>query len=1064
MRSFRVKIGRVSTKKYIEKKAYDLKIIIIIKKNKMDGVMDNNALKNEFLVESFENLSSINEDLTNLEKNPSDKELLNKIYRTVHTMKGSAGFLGYKNLQEVTHSAENLLDELREDNIKINPDIIDSLLKTFDVCSLILKSLEISDSEGDTDIKEIKNTLDHFLTDDYKNSQESMEAAPAKTKDSGVEELSDLIASHKNEELPKVAAAPAAGGVSSAAMDSLKELIGDGKIDESVLDEIESDTGAKKEEAPKVAPTPAVSATGGISSAAMDSLKELIGDGKVDESVLAEIEADSTATTPVTTKVEATDKVATPVEVESVAEAPAVEIETKEPVQEAAPATSATDGKSIADSFVRVNVSVLDKIMNIVGELVLNRNQIVQFANNENNHEFTKLSQHLNVITSELQSEVMSTRMQPIGSILTKFERLVRDFARSSGKKINLRLSGQETELDKTLIEAIKDPLVHIIRNACDHGLETVAEREGNGKSATGTIMIKAYNESGQVTIEIVDDGHGLNRDKIGKKAIEKGVITAEDLERMKDQQVYGLIFAPGFSTAEKVTNISGRGVGMDVVKTNIEKIGGSVSVNSVLGEGTTFKLRIPLTLAIVPALVIKSMEEFFAVPQLNLVELVRLESDEEKGLIERIQGSEFLKLRGNLTPVFRLNGVLNLEDVLNKTKQLNSTLEDFSSTKEDVEENVLDKDLDAENIIILSAEDQFFGIIVDEILDTEEIVVKPLSNSLKHLNLFGGATIMGDGKVALILDALGFLNTVSDNRERVKEDQFGADKEGERLEAAGEMQENLLFKLGDERTYAIPLQLVARLEEFNVKNIEKTGNQPIIRYLNSPMPLINVESTLKLKGKSMLKRFKEEGKEVVSCIVTTIRGRNYGIVVDEIMDISIDNTEIDATAVDREGVLGTVFISGKTVSLVDIYRIIEVQGLGVKPTVTKEEKSKNNAKRILLVDDSAMYRKMEADALLEQGYHVDVANNGEHGFQVLEKNSYDLILTDIEMPVLDGFEFATKVRAESNKKDIKIVALSTRASEKDKEKGKASGFDYHLEKFKKDEVLDLVGELLNGE
>ena len=289
-----------------------------------------------------------------------------------------------------------------------------------------------------------------------------------------------------------------------------------------------------------------------------------------------------------------------------------------------------TPDKSVADTVIRVNVKILDKIMNIVGELVLNRNQILQYANNSNDHEFTKLSQQLNVITSELQSEVMTTRMQPIGNILTKFERLVRDFSRASEKKITLKLSGQGTELDKTLIEAIKDPLVHIIRNACDHGIENQHERELNGKSVEGTVWIKSYNESGQVTIEIVDDGKGLDPAKLAKKAIEKGLVSADRVEKMTEAQIYNFIFNAGFSTAAEITNISGRGVGMDVVKTNIEKIGGSVSVTSELGRGTTFKLRIPLTLAIVPALIIKSQDESFAIPQLNLVELVRLETKEE--------------------------------------------------------------------------------------------------------------------------------------------------------------------------------------------------------------------------------------------------------------------------------------------------------------------------------------------------------------------------------------------------------------------------------------------------
>lgn len=962
--------------------------------------MSNVVLINEFLVESFENLTSINEDLTNLEKNPNDKELLNKIYRTTHTMKGSAGFLGYKKLQDLTHSAENLLEEIRENRIQINSKIIDSLLNAFDLSSLILKAIENNNCEGDVDILSIKKKLDSFFVTN--NNEESFN--------------------------------PSESGVSSAALESLKELIGEGKVDESAIAEFEPQDNTKIE----ANHTTEKECEPEVSDAAMDSLKELITDGVLGENVMDQLEEyDSQQQAPVQPEQQAQ-------KVENVF------VDKKEEKV----------SKSIADSFVRVNVSVLDKIMNTVGELVLNRNQIMQFSNEANNHELTKLSQHLNTITSELQSEVMSTRMQPIGSVLSSFERLVRDFSRSNNKIINLKLSGQETELDKTLIEAIKDPLVHIIRNACDHGIETTNERQLNGKHTDGTIWIKSYNESGQVTIEISDDGIGLNRTKIGKKALEKNLITDDEYSLMKDHQVYALIFHPGFSTAKEVTNISGRGVGLDVVKTNIEKIGGTVSVSSTLGEGTTFKLRIPLTLAIVPALVIKSKNEFFAVPQLNLVELVRLESDKDKTLIEKIHGSEFFKLRGNLTPVFRLNEVLKLDDVSARSVKLNAN---FQPSKEE-NAKVENKELKTENIIVLTAEDQCFGIIVDEILDTEEIVVKPLSNNLKHLSHFGGATIMGDGKVALILDALGFLNTVTESKERVKDDFFSNEEVKIDNYNTGDLQENLLFRLGDSRLYAIPLQLVTRLEEFNIRNIEKTGNQPIIRYLNAPMPLINVEKTLRLNGISVLERPVEDDTQTLSCIVTTIRGKNYGIVVDEIRDISIDNADIDATAIDREGILGTIFINDKTVSLIDIYKIIEEQGLGVKNKVISSHKKMKSDKKILLVDDSAMYRKMEADALIEAGYQVDVANNGKHGLEVLELNNYDLLITDIEMPILDGYNFASKVRSESNQKDIKIVALSTKASDEDRQKGMQSGFDYHLEKFKKDEVLDLVTKILNGE
>lgn len=1064
--------------------------------------MENDALKNEFLVESFENLSSINEDLTRLEKSPDDNELLNKIYRTVHTMKGSASFLGYKKLQEITHTGENLLDELREGNITVTSNIVDTLLETFDICHSFLKNIETTNEEGEVETQENQKRLEAHLKGEAPK-QESIEnksdtEVPASVEDPSTEieqkavsqleeetvdsddddlDLDNLVEAHRSVTAKDKEDESGQVGLSSAALDSLKELVSDGKIDASAFDDLEGDLNA----APKVA-EPTSNDSGAINSAAMDSLKELISDGKIDSSALDEIK---------TVDVSEVEQSVSPTEVEVVfkeeelkQESDIQENKKLEEVTVAEPAINPQPiakkqspedqsqqvrgdemKKSIVDSFVRVNVNVLDKIMNVVGELVLNRNQILQYASKADNSEFNRLSQQLNVITSELQSEVMSTRMQPIGNILTKFERLVRDIARSHNKKINLNLMGSETELDKSLLEAIKDPLVHIIRNSCDHGIEDLPGRKAAGKSEQGTVTIKSYNESGQVTIEIFDDGKGLDPHRIGQKAVEKGIISDAKLAEMTESQIINLIFKPGFSTAEKVTNISGRGVGMDVVKTNIEKIGGTVSVTSNLGHGTNFKLRIPLTLAIVPSLMIKSKGENFAIPQLNLVELVRLETTQDHEQIETVSGSEFLRLRGKLTPIFRLDKELSLERVQQKSKELNySNSQDVLGEAVDNESpnlQLVESDYEAKNIVILNAEDNVFGIVVDEIMDTEEIVVKALNNKLKDIKIFGGATIMGDGSVALILDAIGFLSEVSHIDIEKAEDLADEANAQNTADVFTEHQENLLFKLYDDRVYAMPLTLVSRLEEFEVSRIEKTGNQKIIRYLNAPMPLIGVEKALKLDGKSILEEDQLPEGGSLSCIVTKIRGHNFGIIVKEVLDISIDHTNIDDTAVDREGIIGTIYIDEKTVPLLDLYSILAAQNLGI---LKREKKNVNmEPKTILLVDDSPMYRKLESDSLREIGYTVVTANHGLDGFEKLRDQDFDLLITDIEMPHLDGFGFAKKVRDELPAKKIPIIALSTRVSEKDLEKGRESGFNHHLEKFKKEEVVDLVNSILQG-
>jgi two-component system, chemotaxis family, sensor kinase CheA len=926
-------------------------------------MVDTNSLKQEFLVESFENLANAAGVFTQLEKDPHNRELLNSIYRTIHTLKGSANFLGFSKLGELTHCAENVLDLIRENVIELNGDLTDALLATTDLCVSILNSIEQNDSEGKIDVQDIIATLKFLSSPD------------------AVSAMADNVTEAK-----QASSIDDDNDISMAALDSIREQVEAGLIDQSVLDDLMKEMG--------VAPAK-----------------------------------------PVLTVVE-NKKIETPVSVEAAPASVALEPEVVKDV-------ALDDTKvHVADSTVRVNVSVLDKIMNLVGELVLNRNQLVQLTNKLRENDFLRLTQQLNIITSELQSEVMATRMQPVGNIIGKFERLVRDMAKASNKKIKLVLSGQETELDRTLLDAIKDPLVHIIRNACDHGLEEPAEREKNKKDSTGTLSIRAYNESGQVTIEIADDGRGLYRSKLVKKAKEKQLYTEDELEAMSDSDVYNIIFHPGFSTAEKITNVSGRGVGMDVVKTNIELIGGSVQIENREGYGVTFKLRIPLTLAIIPALIIADNSEFFAIPQINLVELVRLESTEEKSLIEKIQENHFLRLRGKLTPLFSLSKLLKLPDVHDRSTKMNNQFK--SINKKRVINN------DAFNIVILNAEGKTFGLMVDEILDTEEIVVKALNAHLKQIGIFGGASIMGDGRVALILDAVGFISKFSSGMEQKVAD-LNKSNEAEEFTNT-EVLETLLFKLKDGLTYAFPLNLVSRLEEFKVKDVEYTGKRPIMRYLNQAMPLIVPDNLLKLST-SEVTYFKDRDK--FSCVVCNLRGINYGIIVDEIIDIAISQSDIDSSAVDRDGVLGILFIQDKAISLIDLYFMVNsVQT--TRQTEVNAKKAKFKKLKILLVDDSVMYRKMESDALMQIGHHVVTANHGEDGFQKLASEKFDLIVTDIEMPVLDGYGFAEKVRS-SIYKNIPIIAISTRFSRADIEKGEKAGFSHHLEKFKKDELFGLI-------
>jgi two-component system chemotaxis sensor kinase CheA len=561
----------------------------------------------------------------------------------------------------------------------------------------------------------------------------------------------------------------------------------------------------------------------------------------------------------------------------------------REPVEDAAVPVAGNErrqeNRSASESSIRVDVSLLDRLMNLVGELVLARNQILQYVPPERDTTFIASTQTLNLITSELQEGVMKTRMQPIGNIWDKFPRVVRDLSLACGKQVRLEMEGKDTELDKTLIEAIKDPLTHIVRNSVDHGIETPDKRTKSGKPAEGRLVLRAYHEGGQVNIEISDDGAGINPEKVKQKALEKSLITPEQAARMSDRELVNLVFLPGFSTAEKVSNVSGRGVGMDVVRTNIEKIGGTVDLQGKAGIGTTLRIKIPLTLAIIPALTVNCGGNRYAIPQVSLLELVRL-AGEQKNKVEMIQGAPVYRLRGNLLPLVYLDREFKVERAAND---------------------------DAVNIVVLQADDRQFGLVVDGINDTEEIVVKPLGKQLKGLTVYAGATIMGDGKVALILDVMGLAQraqVIREGRDRASLDQGSKVKE-----ISGDVQALLVLGIGESARMAIPLAVVARLEEFRLSEIERSGEQDMVQYRGEIMPLIYLNK-LFCAGKPVPQ------SDPMQAVVYTNQGRSVGLVVDQIIDIVEESITVKRKA-KRHGILGSVVLQNRVTDLVDVEGVI---------------------------------------------------------------------------------------------------------------------------------------------
>ena len=544
---------------------------------------------------------------------------------------------------------------------------------------------------------------------------------------------------------------------------------------------------------------------------------------------------------------------------------------------------------AVSASNIRVDVSLLDKMMNLVGELVLARNQILQCSSSQSDATFFNAAQRLNLITTELQEGVMKTRMQPIGNVWSRFPRLVRDLALQCGKQVTIEMEGSETELDKTIIEAIKDPLTHILRNSLDHGIEKPELRLQAGKPASGRLHLRAYHEGGQVNIEISDDGAGIDVERVKQRAVQRGVIGAQQADRMSDRELSNLVFLPGFSTAEKVSNVSGRGVGMDVVKTNIEKIGGTVDLQSVRGQGTTLKIKIPLTLAIIPALVVSSGGERFAIPQVSLLELVRLEDSQGNAAIEHIQGVPVHRLRGRLLPLVFLNQELGLPSARGRAEASQN----------------------AANIVVLQADDRQFGLVVYEINETEEILVKPLGKQLKGISCFAGATIMGDGQVALILDGLGMAqmaSVVTEVHEQAVADSVAADT------AAGCARQSwLLFRSGEDSRLALPLSAVARLEEFPLKLVEHSGHGEVVQYRGEIMPLVHISRLLQEDAVA---------GDPLQVVVFNHNRRSLGLVVDRIEDITDETIQVRDDE-HRGFLLGSAVIQQQVTDIIDLQQVV---------------------------------------------------------------------------------------------------------------------------------------------
>jgi two-component system chemotaxis sensor kinase CheA len=905
-------------------------------------------LLHEFLEEANESLTKLDQEFIILEKDPNNQEVIGSLFRVMHTIKGTSGFLGFERLQKVAHSAENVMDKVRAKELSADSNVVSMVLEAVDAIKYIVSEIEQNSIEPDVDYSELSERL---------NALAKGEKAKIKTAAPQINKTPDL------DEPIDFDPIPADYASAEPVINKTPDL--DEPID---FDPIPADYAEKNENLPK--------------------------------------------------QINAEEK------------KKAVEVGIKAIEQGAKPN---------APQSIKVNLDVLENLMQLTGELVLTRNQLLQLKrtlNSSVSDDVRNSIQRLNIITTELQEGVLKTRMQKVDSVWAKFPRVVRDLAKELGKKAELKMIGEDTDIDRQMIEAIKDPLTHMIRNAVDHGIEMPEERLAKGKSEVGTIILSAYHEGGHVIIKINDDGKGINIDRVKQKAIENKLVTEKELASMSERQIYQFIFKPGFSTADKVTSVSGRGVGMDVVLTNIEKIGGSAEINSVAGKGSEFVIKLPLTLAIMPVLIVQCADEQYAIPQIRVLEIVRAGAtsnyrkkfnlDESKlHRIEKINDKPVLRLRGKIISLISLSETLGLK------KDENANKENF--------------------VVICDVGTSVFGIMVDKVYHTEEIVVKSKSLLIKDLDVYSGSTILGDGRVIMILDPNGILkhsgmNAVSDDKKVVAENQVFDEDEINFL----------MFKTNSATPKAIPLELVSRLEEVDYSKAEQSAGGKVVQYRENLMKLITIDENQEIPTQG-----------VRDTIVFADRGHIMGIVVEKVIDIVKEKMDIKSSS-SKEGILGSMIINGITTEVIDVsyylsQNFTEWLGHTESNKIEGEFKVIEKKSHILLVDDSSFFRKFMRPIILASNYKVSTAEDGRKGLEILEKHAadIDLVISDIDMPVMNGIEFVKAAKANKEISHIPFIALTSHEEGDFDENINDIGFECLVTKSNRNKVIQSISEIL---
>jgi two-component system chemotaxis sensor kinase CheA len=1059
--------------------------------------MDDNLLS-DFLAECREHLEGIEADLLSIEEagESADHDLINKVFRAAHSIKGGSGFFQLDKIKQLAHSIETVLDMMRSGKIKSHPDIINILLMGFDLLRDMVNNIDtLAQFDITPNVAALQDLVNQHSDENEKGSMHR--SVTLSTQDNSMTfnilEVDYQAAKNENQFIYLIEYDLIHDldhkGVSPVTL--LKSLSGMGVVIDTIFNI--TDVGNLDDPPVNCIPLKLIYRTvlepvfiNDLEEVCSKKITVLESPGK--DAVIKPSAQSQKAVSDVVTKEAPPKNVAQKkqekisprengiVEDESIDDDSEKDQKEQNSISEVKQEKTQSKTTTVVPETLRINVEALDTLMAHAGELVLSRNQLVDAIGRNDTRGVATSAQRLSYVISELQEAVMQTRLQPVGNVFSKFPRVVRDMSISLKKELRLLLEGKDVELDKTIIEGLSDPLTHMVRNAADHGIESQKDRVLKGKPPVGTISLRAFHEAGHVVIEVEDDGKGIDPEKIAKKALAMGLITSDRLKGMTDYDKVSLIFLPGLSTAEKITETSGRGVGMDVVKTNLDRLGGKVSIRSEMGKGTSFRIKLPLTLAIIPSLIISEEKERYAIPQVNVVELLRIPAAQVKERIQVVGDAEVVVLRGDLIPLVRFTNILGIAntyiDPVTGKREIDrrNRIADRRSTKklltgevvngfQNDDEKFTRKSDDRRyhatsdlNIVIIASGLLQYGLVVGQLHNSEEIVVKPLGRHLKGLQEYAGATIMGDGEVALILDATGIalkseISSVSAAGSR------GKNAEDENAVMSDGTQSFLLFNNQVDEQCALPLDLVQRVESITVDQIETKGGKRTMQYRGSSLPLVQLSDVASVNPIPL--------DQELAVVVTTVADHTIGLL--GIMPVSVLESDaiIDTNTHRQSGIAGSSIIDEKTVMIVNIFEIIDI--LHPEWSVVKQSVVATDKGIILIAEDSDFFRTQIERYIQEEGFEVVAFADGFDAWKYLDSQvrKIKMVVTDVEMPIMTGLELCSKIRNDSRYESIPVIALTSLASEDDEARGKEAGVNDYQVKLDRDRLVAAINSIL---